>query len=353
VAEYNNRDILGKSKKIFLTGHTGFKGIWLTLLLEEMGHEVIGYSLDAAANSLYERLGRKGVVQEYFSDIRDVDALNRAIRATNPTIVIHMAAQALVLESYRNPRETFEVNAQGTANLCEASFATESVKVIGAVTTDKVYKNLETTHSYLETDPLEGGSDPYSASKVAAEAVICGWKKIRDVSAGPQIVTLRSGNVIGGGDFSKDRLIPDFVRSNLNGSPVIIRNSQSTRPWMHVLDSLIGYLRAIDNSLQMDKSNVFNFAPVDKSLSVEEIIQIALDTWPGMFTYKNLENSEKIVEAQSLNLDPTKAINELGWSSYWDQQASVSNSVTWWKMIKDKACTVSEACYSEIKKVVN
>ena len=350
---YNNRDILGKNKKIFLTGHTGFKGTWLTLLLEEMGHEVIGYSLDAAANSLYERLSRKGVVQEYFSDIRDVAALTKAMRETDPAIVIHMAAQPLVLESYRNPRETFEVNAQGTANLFEASFATESVNVIGAVTTDKVYKNLETTHSYLETDPLEGGSDPYSASKVAAEAVICGWKKIREVSAGPQIVTLRSGNVIGGGDFSKDRLIPDFVRSNLNGNPVVIRNSQSTRPWMHVLDSLIGYLRAINNSMQKGNSDVFNFAPIDKSLSVEEIIHIALETWPDMFTYKYLENGEKKVEAHSLNLNPTKAISELGWSSHWDQQASVSDSVSWWKMIIDKECSVSEACYSEIKKVVN
>lgn len=348
-----NGPILSNKEKIFLTGHTGFKGTWLTLLLEAMGHEVVGYSLSATPNSLYERLGRSRAIQEYISDIRDVEALKKAINSAKPQIVIHMAAQPLVLESYRIPRETYEINSQGTANVLEAAFEVGTVGTIGAVTTDKVYRNLETQYSYAETDALEGLSDPYSASKVAAEAVISGWKKISEVSGGPKIVTLRSGNVIGGGDFSENRLIPDLVRSHISGNIVEIRNPKSTRPWMHVLDSLIGYLRAIEYSAKCSKSDVFNFAPSDRSITVQEVLDTSLETWPEMFRYKTLENSLVKLESSILNLDPSKAINQLSWHNHWNQKESVVASIEWWKKILIERYSAFEVCQEEIRELFN
>lgn len=347
-----NRPILGKKEKIFLTGHTGFKGTWLTLLLEAMGHEVIGYSLACASNSLYERLGRSGEIQEYISDIRDVEGLNKAIRAAKPTIVIHMAAQPLVLESYRIPRETYEINAQGTANVLEAAFAVETVGVIGAVTTDKVYKNLETQYSYVETDSLEGSSDPYSGSKVAAEAVISGWKKISEVSGGPKIVTLRSGNVIGGGDFSEDRLIPDMVRSHLTGTPIQLRNPNSTRPWMHVLDSLVGYLKAIDYSSRNNANEVFNFAPLEESLTVQEVLDIASQEWPAMFEVNFSATSIAKTEANLLCLNANKSVELLEWSPYWSQESAIRSTIRWWREIFEHEVTSKSRCERDIERVL-
>lgn len=347
-----NKPILGKKEKIFLTGHTGFKGTWLTLLLEAMGHEVIGYSLASVSNSLYERLGRSGAIQEYISDIRDVEELNKAVRATKPTIVIHMAAQPLVLESYRIPRETYEINAQGTANLLEAAFAVETVGVIGAVTTDKVYKNLETQYSYVETDALEGSSDPYSGSKVAAEAVISGWKKISDVSGGPKIVTLRSGNVIGGGDFSEDRLIPDMVRSYLTGVPITVRNPNSTRPWMHVLDSLVGYLKAIDHTSRASVNEVFNFAPLEESLSVQEVLDISSQEWPAMFEVNFSPPTTGKTEANLLSLNANKSVELLGWNPYWSQESAIRSTINWWQEILAHGMKPKSRCEIDIERVL-
>jgi CDP-glucose 4,6-dehydratase len=351
VGELNNRDILGKNEKIFLTGHTGFKGTWLTLLLEEMGHEVVGYSLEATPNSLFSRIGREGCIRETIGDVRDINSLKKSIDASKPTIVIHMAAQPLVLESYRQPRETFEINVQGTVNLFDAAFASDSIKVIGAVTTDKVYKNLGTNHAYTETDSLEGGSDPYSASKVAAEAAVSSWKKISLISGGPSIVTLRSGNVIGGGDLSDDRLIPDLVRSNLNGIPVHVRNPKSSRPWMHVLDSLNGYLLALRQASNENRHEVFNFAPEDESLQVDTIIDIALEIWPNMFKFQIDKSDAANLEAQLLNLNSSKARESLGWVSKWSQKEAVESSISWWHQVNKDKKTALEACAVEIEKL--
>jgi CDP-glucose 4,6-dehydratase len=353
VGAYENRTILGKKEKIFLTGHTGFKGTWLTLLLEAMGHEVVGYSLAPAPDSLYERLCRTGAIQEFIADIRDVDAVNKAMQAAKPTIVIHMAAQPLVLESYRIPRETFEINAQGTANVLEAAFAVGTAAVIGAVTTDKVYKNLETQYSYVETDALEGSSDPYSASKVAAEAVISGWKKISDVSGGPKIVTLRSGNVIGGGDYSADRLIPDLVRSHLSGKPIQVRNPNSTRPWTHVLDSLIGYLKAIDYTSKNGINEVFNFAPTGMSLSVKEVLDISLQEWPGICQVKILPEAASKSEANLLSLNSNKSSKLLNWKPCWSQESAVRSTIKWWEEVLSLEATPKSRCELDIERVLN
>ena len=349
---FANRPILGKKEKIFLTGHTGFKGTWLTLLLEEMGHEVVGYSLNPTPNSLFERLNRGNSIQEFISDIRDVDNLKKAMVISQPSMVIHMAAQPLVLESYRKPRETFEINAQGTANVLEAAFSTKSVNVIGAVTTDKVYKNIETDYAYIETDALEGSSDPYSASKVSAEAVISAWRKIASISGGPRIATLRSGNVVGGGDFSENRIIPDLVRSYISKVPVQIRNPQSTRPWMHVLDSLVGYLQALQKVSEKQSHETFNFAPREKSLSVKEILEIALEEWPGMFNAEFLHISAQTNEAEFLNLNSDKAIMELGWNLAWNQESAVQSSIHWWKMYFQRQSDPKQLCLQEIEKVL-
>lgn len=350
---YENRSILGKKEKIFLTGHTGFKGTWLTLLLEAMGHEVVGYSLEPTPDSLFERLERRGKIDETYSDIRDLEALKKSIKNANPSIVLHLAAQPLVLDSYKKPRETFETNAQGTANLLEASFATSTVKTIGAVTTDKVYKNLGTTHPYTETDALEGGSDPYSASKVAAEAVISAWKKISELQAGPKIVVLRSGNVIGGGDLSADRLIPDMVRSHLSGAPLIVRNPNGTRPWMHVLDSLNGYLKAIEFAVKNETSETYNFSPSDESLSVKDLITEALRQWPQMFDYSEGYRDESQKEAKLLNLDSTKATRDLNWNCSWTQQEATASSIIWWKMVLEEEASPKEICELELKRILN
>lgn len=348
-----NGTILSNKEKIFLTGHTGFKGTWLTLLLEAMGHEVVGYSLSATQNSLYERLNRKGSIQEYIADIRDVDTLKKAMQASKPTAVVHMAAQPLVLKSYQSPRETFEINAQGTANVLDVSFEVDTVGLIGAVTTDKVYKNLETKYSYVETDTLEGSSDPYSASKVAAEAVISGWKKIADISGGPKIVTLRSGNVIGGGDFSEDRLIPDMVRSHISGIPLKVRNLESTRPWMHVLDSLVGYLKALNYASQEKTHEVFNFAPFEESLSVKSVIDISLAEWRSMYEFEVMSNKNAKSEANLLSLNSCKAATIIGWRPTWSQEAAIRSALNWWKMYLAYNKDALNLCESEIRKALN
>jgi CDP-glucose 4,6-dehydratase len=352
VGAFANRPILGKRETIFLTGHTGFKGTWLTLLLEAMGHEVIGYSLNPTPNSLFDRLNRSDSIQEFIGDIRDVDHLKKAMTASQPSMVIHMAAQPLVVDSYRKPRETFEINAQGTANVLEAAFSTKSVNVIGAVTTDKVYKNIETDYAYIETDALEGSSDPYSASKVGAEAAISAWRKIASISGGPRIATLRSGNVVGGGDFSEHRIIPDLVRSYISKVPVQIRNPRSTRPWMHVLDSLVGYLLALQKVSEKQSHEIFNFAPREKSLSVKEVLEIALEEWPGMFSTNFLIAGAQKDEAEFLNLNPDKAMKELNWEMAWDQKSAVQSSIHWWKMIYQRQSDPKQLCLQEIEKVL-
>ena len=347
-----NRAILGNREKIFLTGHSGFKGTWLTLMLEEMGHEVYGYSLEATPSSLYTRLKRSNAIQESIADIRDLDSLEKAMRIWQPTMVIHMAAQPLVLESYKFPLETFEINSQGTANVLSAAFGTESVKVIGAVTTDKVYKNSGTQHAYTEADQLDGGSDPYSASKVGAEAAISSWKRIASVSGGPSIATLRSGNVVGGGDFSENRLIPDLVRSYVSKVPVQVRNPQSTRPWMHVLDSLVGYLLALRTVSEKQNHETFNFAPKEESLSVKQVIEIALGEWPGMFETVMHASGAAVNESNFLNLNPDKAIKELNWNMVWNQKSAVESSIQWWKMYYEQQSAPKELCLQEIEKVL-
>jgi CDP-glucose 4,6-dehydratase len=323
---------------VLVTGHTGFKGAWLTMLLQEIGIEVVGFSLPPLEDSLYGRLNLSGKIKECFGDIRDKAEVASVIKKFNPIAIMHLAAQPLVLESYNSPTETFEVNCMGTANVLQNGTLTKSVKSIIIVTTDKVYDNNNLGIPFKENDPLKG-KDPYSASKVAAESAISAWQQIAINNHGPKIISVRAGNVIGGGDLAKDRLIPDLVRSHLNKTTVEIRNPKSTRPWQHVLDPLCGYIKVLNSSLSGEVDSAFNFGPSEKSLEVQEVIDIANKVWPNMFQVSVNNSQETQYEAFSLELDSTQSNKMLGWTPAWSQSEAIINTITWWKnlIVKDNS----------------
>jgi CDP-glucose 4,6-dehydratase len=324
---------------LLLTGHTGFKGTWMTFLLEHLKIPVVGYSLAAEKDSLYDRAKRAGAIPEQLSDIRDYEELERFIDLHKPSTIIHMAAQPLVLKSYEYPRETFEVNVMGTVNVLDIAFKKDFVRAIVIVTTDKVYRNDNTGRAFVETDPLEG-KDPYSASKVGTESVVTAWQQISKVSGGPNIISTRAGNVIGGGDFAKDRIIPDLVRGAITGKTVEIRNPESTRPWQHVLDPCVGYLLALEALLVEKFSLTINFGPNEPSLSVAECVQICFDTFSRSeltlnFNFNNPKVEDVKIEALSLNLNISQANQILNWEPTWNQSKAIENTVLWWSDLID------------------
>jgi len=338
------------SGPVLITGHTGFKGTWLTLMLESLGVQTCGYSLPAEVKSLYQITNRINKIEEQFSDIRDFKSLNDFIKKIKPSIVIHFAAQPLVLESYSNPKLTFETNVLGTVNTLEASFRSDSTQVVLVSTTDKVYKNTNSNKKFSEDDQLEG-DDPYSASKVAAESAIKAWQKIGLTSHSPTVLAARSGNVIGGGDFSKNRLIPDLVRGFSSNETVYIRNSSSTRPWQHVTDSLYGYLRYIEEALISPTHNALNFGPIKKSKTVQEVVEIAQKTWGGN-TNVEYQNNRSKIESNLLDLDPSLAMSTLKWQPYLTQEQAVSSSMNWWKKLLIEKVSAIDCCIADIKNLI-
>ena len=335
------------SGPVLITGHTGFKGTWLTILLEKLGIPTIGYSLKPLQGSLFERTEATGRIPELFADIRDRNSLNSFIESHKPSCVIHMAAQPLVLESYNNPFETFDINVMGTVNLLETSFNHDFIKSIVVVTTDKVYRNDNSGRKFVETDPLEG-KDPYSASKVATEAVASAWQQISRAQGGPRVISVRAGNVIGGGDFANNRIIPDLVRSiMIEKKDVVIRNPESTRPWQHVLDPLTGYILALEATLLGNLENSYNFAPDGENLSVKEVAEKFINL-SGQKLNLKIDNPKKTLEALSLNLDATKAKKELNWKSFWTQSESIDQSIKWWLKTLNLQVSSFEACAEEI-----
>ena len=335
---------------ILVTGHTGFKGTWLTLLLESLNMEVIGLALRPDPESLYSRASRTGKIKEEFIDIRDSKLVNKFIDVNKPKIIIHLAAQSLVLESYKNPKYTFEVNVNGTANILDAAIKNDSTEVVLITTTDKVYENTGLGKSFLESDPLKG-KDPYSASKVAAENVIFAWRGISKSNNGPKLLTARSGNVIGGGDFSENRLMPDLIRAFSSNSELVIRNSFSTRPWQHVLDPIMGYLMMIDNALKGDNLEILNFGPAEKSLQVREVVEIATEFWGSAAKVVFNQNSNDL-EAETLDLDSTLARKKLAWTPFWTQKNAIVDTVKWWKDVINKTTTAEQRCKIEIQKLL-
>lgn len=334
---------------IMVTGHTGFKGTWLTFLLERLEIPVVGYSLPALKGSLFERANRAGVIPEVFADIRDLDSIKAFLELHKPAAVFHLAAQPLVLESYKIPLETFEINVMGTANLLSEAFSIETIKAIAVITTDKVYENNNSGRKFVETDAL-AGKDPYSASKVGSEAAISAWQQIQKIVGGPLVLSLRSGNVIGGGDWAEDRLIPDLVRAFSRNETIVLRNPESTRPWQHVLDPLLGYLMAMEYSLTENTSGAFNFGPDSASLSVKKITEISERTWPfptNSHTFGIATVNES--EAFSLALDSQKARQVLHWNPIWSQEEAVVSSIRWWDAVLNKDVDPVDTCAQDIE----
>jgi CDP-glucose 4,6-dehydratase len=334
---------------LLLTGHTGFKGTWMTLLLGYLSVPVVGYSLRAEKDSLYDRASRIGAIPETFSDIRNYEALEQFIDVHKPSAIIHMAAQPLVLKSYETPRETFDVNVMGTVNVLDIAFKKSNIKEIIVVTTDKVYKNNNSGRAFIETDPLEG-KDPYSASKVGTESVVAAWQQIAKVSGGPKVASVRAGNVIGGGDFAKDRIIPDLIRGVINGRPVEIRNPKSTRPWQHVLDPLVGYLKAGEKLLDGQVFENMNFGPDSSDISVQEIVKIGKQIIPGISSAPYLQkSSEWELEAQKLKLSSNRGQALLNWEPKWNSHLSIEKTFNWWKRYLVDNEDAEQNCMSDIR----
>lgn len=319
---------------LLLTGHTGFKGTWMTFLLEYLNVPVIGYSLPPEKDSLFSRAERTGAIPEVFADIRDYKTLEKFIDDKKPSTIIHMAAQPLVLKSYENPRETFDVNVMGTANVLDIAFKKDFIKAIVVVTTDKVYRNDNSGSAFVETDPLEG-KDPYSASKVGTEAVVAAWQQIAKISEGPKVISVRAGNVIGGGDWASNRLLPDIVRAKFYSQKALIRNPKSTRPWQHVLDPLTGYLMAMEYLLRenVDDLTAVNFGPDGKSLQVNEVIKIVKSKRTVNDNLIEIVNSAKEYEAETLSLDSGLAHLKFGFEPKFTQIEAIAMTLEWWEKV--------------------
>jgi CDP-glucose 4,6-dehydratase len=334
---------------LLLTGHTGFKGTWMTFLLEYLNIPVVGYSLPPEKGALYERTERTGVIPETFADIRNYETLEKFIDLHKPSTIIHMAAQPLVLKSYESPRETFDINVMGTVNVLDIAFKKNFIQTVIVVTTDKVYRNDNSGRAFVESDPLEG-KDPYSASKVGAEAVVAAWQQIARVSNGPRIVSVRAGNVIGGGDFADGRIIPDLIRTVSKQKITSIRNPYSTRPWQHVLDPLVGYILVAQNLLEEKLLNNVNFGPERAQVSVKNLTDIGINFFPeiaNLLTFD--ENTDVSIEAINLQLDSSLSKEVLNWKSKWNSLESIEITFNWWKEFLEKGVDPASLCKSDIR----
>jgi CDP-glucose 4,6-dehydratase len=319
-------------KRVLLTGHTGFKGAWLALWLDRLGAKVVGIGLPPATTPSLAQLAEiERLVDSRIIDIRDADELTRQIRSVSPGIVLHLAAQALVRTAYNEPLLTFGTNVQGTANLLEAVRATDTVRVVVAVTTDKVYRNTEQFYPYREMDAL-GGHDPYSASKAAAEMVIASYRDAYFASHGVAVGSARAGNVIGGGDWSEDRLIPEAVRAWSSGQPLTVRRPQGFRPWQHVLEPLAGYLVLAERLwAKPELAGAYNFGPpTQEAASVRDVVLLANRSYGGGEVVWG-DGKEGPHEAGWLALETAKALHLLGVAPRWSLQSSVRRTMAWYR----------------------
>lgn len=361
------------NKKILITGNTGFKGSWLSFWLYHLGAKVFGYALNPISKpNLFETININDKTRTKIADIRDFNSLSKFFNEVSPEIVFHLAAQPLVKQSYKDSRSTYETNVMGTVNLFECIKESSSVKQVIIVTSDKCYENKETNISYKETDQM-GGYDPYSSSKGCVELITNSYRnsffnladfgKKHNVS----IASVRAGNVIGGGDWSEDRLIPDFVRAvtsnnespinskasfGVNTNKIVLRNPNSIRPWQHVFDALFGYLMlcknlAIDNNLF---SGGWNFGPKNEdNKTVEEVISQIIKLWnKGSYT---IESSD-LHEASLLYLDITKAISILNWTPLYNTKDTINKTVEWYKSYYDEQKGIEALSLSQIEKYI-
>jgi CDP-glucose 4,6-dehydratase len=322
-------------KKIFVTGHTGFKGSWLCEWLLQLGAEITGYSLPPETKpALFNQLGLKSRLNHIIGDIRDPVKLNRALQKSRPDFVFHLAAQPLVRDSYAKPVETFETNLMGTVLLLEALRGLKNACAAVFITTDKCYENREYHRGYREEDCL-GGHDPYSASKATAEIAISSYRRSFFQNHPVKIASVRAGNVIGGGDWATDRIVPDCIRALQKKQPVPVRNKIATRPWQHILEPLGGYLwlGAQLSRLKTDENkfcSAFNFGPNrGASRTVRELVEEILKHWPGQWIDKS--NPHAVHEANLLHLETAKAHRLLKWKPVWNFSETIEQTVVWYR----------------------
>ncbi len=321
-----------RGKKVLVTGHTGFKGAWLVQWLLQLGAEVIGYSLETTDNTkLYEQLDLKSKIVHYHGDINNLAYLKQVFIQHQPEVVFHLAAQAIVKTSYEDPLDTLQTNIIGTANVLEAIRSIDTVDVAVLVTSDKCYKNEEKKFGFKESDAM-GGDDPYSASKACAELVIHSYRHSFFKELKTKIVTVRAGNILGGGDWSKERIVVDAVRSIQENEPILLRDPSAVRPWQHVLDASFGYLQVAIHVLDPKVTFVpsWNFGPSEKEvLTVEGLVQLIIASY-GKGAYENL-GTRTYHEANYLKLNVDLAKEQLGWELLYNNQSIIEKTIDWYK----------------------
>ena len=339
-----------KNKNVLVTGHTGFKGSWLSLWLQQMGANVSGYALPAPTQpSLFEAANVANGMHSVEGDVRDLDSLKKLVKARQPEIIVHMAAQALVRYSYDSPVETYATNVMGTVNLLEAVRHSDSVRVVLNITSDKCYQNNEWMWAYRENEPM-GGHDPYSSSKGCAELVTDAYRRSYFSSDGCKCVlaSARAGNVIGGGDWATDRLIPDIIRAFTQASTVVIRSPDAIRPWQHVLEPLNGYLTLVESLWEhgQEYADGWNFGPGEQgAMPVEWIVGKMIEAWGEGASYK-LDAQPQVHEANYLKLDSSKARSLLGWAPKLDLSQALQWLTEWYRVCQQgedmRAYTLSQ-----------
>ena len=348
-----------RGRRVLLTGHTGFKGAWLLLWLQELGAQVWGYALEAEpARNLFRQLAAERQTQAHAwhhqeGNLADLVELSALVELCQPEVVLHLAAQPLVRRSYRDPLGTWATNVQGSLHLLEALKPLDHPCAVVMVTTDKVYENREWPHGYRETDRL-GGHDPYSASKAAAELAIASWRDSFCGTAPHQtphlrIASARAGNVIGGGDWAEDRIVPDAMRALAAGQTIAVRRPEATRPWQHVLEPLGGYLLLAELLAKADHAHAsaFNFGPnPEANRSVQELLEEALRHWPG--SWSDQSDPQAPHEAGLLQLEISKARQELGWQPCWDFATTVARTVDWYRAVHEGASPLA-ICLSDLE----
>ncbi len=321
-----------KGKKVFITGHTGFKGSWLCKILKDSGAEVTGYSLQPVTTpNIFEIANIKSDISSVIGDIRDLNSLKVAFDEASPEIVFHLAAQPLVRESYKDPKYTYETNVIGTVNILECIRDSKTVRSFLNITTDKVYKNNEWEWGYRENEPLDG-FDPYSNSKSCSELVTHSYKNSFFTDSGVAISTARAGNVIGGGDFSKDRIIPDCIRAARNGKSIIVRNPFSTRPYQHVLEPLFAYLMIARRQFEdLSFQGYYNVGPDETDcVSTGELVSMFCKKWGNDLTWKEGPNQGPH-EANFLKLDCSKIKKVFKWRPVWNIEKAIEKTCEWTK----------------------
>jgi len=341
-------------KNVLITGHTGFKGSWLSLWLNMLGASVSGYALEPLTmNDNFVLTGLDKKITHSIGDIRDYNALQEFFNKVNPEIVFHLAAQPLVWESYNDPKSTYDINVGGAVNVLECCRKIDSVKVIVNVTTDKCYENKEWVWGYRENDRL-GGYDPYSSSKACSELVSEAYRKSffnpdTFIQHGKSLATARAGNVFGGGDWQTDRIVPDCIRALEKDEPIIVRSPHAIRPWQHVLEPLSGYLELAEKMYNnpIAYAEGWNFGPTDSSfLSVGSLVNEIVKTW-GTGSWEDHSNPTAPHEANTLKLDITKAKSQLGWSPKWDINKAITETVAWYQQYKTPK--IHDLCCNQIK----